>query len=325
MLSNAIEKAWYKSPTWLWLLWPFTLVFVVISSLRRKAYCLGIKRQTRVNVPIVVVGNISVGGNGKTPMVVFLVEWLRENGFRPGVLSRGYGGHATDFPQQVTSQSIAAEVGDEPLLIATRLACPVVIDPVRARGANFLCEQCNVDVIVCDDGMQHYALARDIEIAVIDGSRRFGNGWRLPMGPLREGLTRLQDVDFIVNNGGPVHTGEHLMTLIPSDAKNLITGESRPLSEFNHPVAALAGIGNPSRFFTLLKTNSVPLLEECAFPDHHEFSESDLPKSTVLMTEKDAVKCQRFAHDDCWYIPVDASLPVSFVNQFAAKLATFHY
>ncbi|WP_332308831.1 tetraacyldisaccharide 4'-kinase [Salinimonas marina] len=197
---SMLERAWYRRRWWLWLLWPLTMLFAVLSASRRYLFKAGFKTSARPDgCFIIIVGNISVGGNGKTPVVIELAEYLHKQGLRPGILSRGYGGSATAFPHTVRSQDSAAKVGDEPQLMAVRTGLPVVIDPVRARGAQWLSEKHQCNVIICDDGLQHYALQRDMEIVVMD-ERRFGNGRLLPMGPLREGVWRLDTVDLILHN-----------------------------------------------------------------------------------------------------------------------------
>jgi tetraacyldisaccharide 4'-kinase len=265
-----------------------------------------------MKVPVIIVGNVSVGGNGKTPLVIWLARYLTNQGYRPGVLSRGYGGHAGEYPRAVQADDDPRVVGDEPTLMAARLNCPVVIDPIRVRGARCLQDHYQCDLIICDDGLQHYALCRDIEIAVFDGMRRHGNQRLLPVGPLREPLSRLNKVDLIVNNGGQAGDNEYLMKLVPGQVVNLLNGELKTEYLFQQSVTAVAGIGNPDRFFKMAKNCGVNLNQCLAFDDHHPFKLSDLPAGTVLMTEKDAVKCRAFAQPDWWYIPVEAELDDSF-------------
>lgn len=322
---TALEQAWYKSSWWIWLLWPFTLLFGAISAIRRYLFKRGTFSSTAISAPVIVVGNISVGGNGKTPLVITLSRWLSEQGFKPGIVSRGYGGKLSksQFPFELNRPAKPALVGDEPAFISERLSCPIVIDPVRARGAAYLVEQCQCDVVICDDGLQHYALQRDIEIAVVDGVRRFGNGFLLPMGPLREGLWRLDTVDFVVVNGGQSSGCEVPMVLVPGELTNLCDSEkTMPLSQIQCGVIAAAGIGNPQRFFDLLQQHHIQVEVTMAFPDHHLFQEGDLPagKTPVLMTEKDAIKCAEFAQPNWWYLPVEAQLPESFFQQLKEKL-----
>ena len=317
---NWYQKNWRANPL-IWLLAPLTVVFWCISGLRRRAYSSGVKKVESIPVPVIVVGNLSVGGNGKTPLVIRLAQWLKQHGYHPGVISRGYGGKASHYPMAVDVDSAPAVVGDEPVLMRQHLGCPLVVDPKRPRGAQFLVDNYKCNIIICDDGLQHYALGRDIEIVVMDGVRRLGNGCLLPMGPLREGAWRLNEVDFVVANGGEVSNGEYLMSLEPGRLVNVkYANQSMSLSELKKPVTAVAAIGNPDRFFNLLKSKQLKLKNCVSYADHHQFSESDIPRETVLMTEKDAVKCKGFAHDDWWYLPVNAKLTEQFKQQLLSKL-----
>lgn len=262
-------------------------------------------------VPVIIVGNISVGGTGKTPLVTWLIDVLRKNGYTPGIVSRGYGGQATHWPQQVRMDSDARTVGDEAILLSRRCACPMAVGPDRATAADALLAHTDCDIIVADDGLQHYALGRDVEIAVVDGVRRFGNQHCLPAGPLREPLGRMDSVDIVVTNGVP-GVREYRMDLIPGSLRHLkFTDKRKSLESFaGKTVHAIAGIGNPDRFFQQLEAQGITVIEH-PFPDHHPFVhddiyfEDDLP---VLMTEKDAVKCEEFAGDHHWVLPVDAKL-----------------
>ena len=320
-----IDNIWY-SPSWYhWpviiLLLPLTVLFWLLSALRRALFRLQIKPTVDIPALVIVVGNISVGGNGKTPLVVYLAKRLRQEGYNPGVLSRGYGGKNACYPMTVEHRSKVDVVGDEAILMRQHINCPLVVDPVRPRGALELVDNHKCDVIICDDGLQHYTLNRDVEIVVIDGQRRFGNNLLLPAGPLREGSWRLDTVDFLVLNGGLVTNGEYLMSL---EAGKLINvkhpNKSLSINDLTVPVTALAGIGNPQRFFSLLEKKQVKLKQQLSFVDHHPFSEADIPSGTVIMTEKDAVKCTLIAHDDCWYLPVSASLTSQFESQLLQKL-----
>jgi tetraacyldisaccharide 4'-kinase len=314
------SPGWYHWPIIILLL-PLTALFWLLSALRRTLFRLHVKSSVDISVPVIVVGNISVGGNGKTPLVLYLAKRLRQEGYHPGVLSRGYGGKNASYPMTVEQGSKVEMVGDEATLMRQHINCPMVVDPVRPRGANELTEKHNCDVIICDDGLQHYALNRDIDIVVIDGQRRCGNKLLLPAGPLREGLWRLDTVDFVVLNGGLVTNSEYLMSL---EAGKLINvkhpNKSLSINDLTSPVTALAGIGNPQRFFSLLEKKKVILKDQISFVDHHIFSEKDIPIGTVIMTEKDAVKCTQLTHDDCWYLPVSASLTSQFESQLLKKL-----
>ncbi|MFT6991600.1 MAG: tetraacyldisaccharide 4'-kinase [Paraglaciecola sp.] len=314
------SPSWYHWPVIILLL-PLSAVFWVLSSLRRMLFRLQIKPSIDIPVPVIVVGNTSVGGNGKTPLVVHLAKRLRQAGYHPGVLSRGYGGKNATYPMSVDYISEVDRVGDEAILMRQHINCPLVVDPIRPRGAMKLVETHKCDVIICDDGLQHYALNRDIEIVVIDGQRLCGNKLLLPAGPLREGSWRLDRVDFLVLNGGSVTNGEYLMSL---EAGRLINvkypNKSLSINDLSLPVTALAAIGNPQRFFSLLEKKRVKLKEQISFVDHHAFSKKDIPSGTVIMTEKDAVKCTLIAHDDCWYLPVSARLTTQFESQLLQKL-----
>jgi tetraacyldisaccharide 4'-kinase len=311
---------WYQWPIILLLL-PLTALFWMLSKIRRCLFKLGIKSTVNVPIPIIVVGNISVGGNGKTPLVVYLAKRLRQEGYHPGVLSRGYGGKNQSYPATVTKDSQAQHVGDEPVLMRQHVNCPLVVDPNRPRGAMELLVKHKCDVIICDDGLQHYALERDIEIIVMDGQRRCGNNLLLPSGPLREGSWRLNSADFVVINGGAVSNGEYTMSLEAGRLVNVTqSNKSLSISQVSGSVTALAGIGNPQRFFSLLTSKGVKLANQLSFVDHHPFSQKDIPGGMVIMTEKDAVKCTDFAHDNCWYLPVSAKLSDQFESQLLLKL-----
>lgn len=320
-----VDTLWY-APKWyhwpfIFLLLPLTALFWLLSVTRRVLFKLGIKQSIEIPVPIIVVGNISVGGNGKTPLVVHLANSLKQQGFYPGVLSRGYGGKGINYPFSVTKHSRAKEVGDEPVLMFQQINCPLVVDPQRPRGAMELLGKHQCDVIICDDGLQHYALKRDIEISVMDGHRRCGNKWLLPSGPLREGVWRNQSVDFVVVNGGEANNNEFVMTLEPESLVNIKDPQRRlNFSNINQAVSALAGIGNPQRFFSLLEKLQVKIKQAISFVDHHAFSQNDIPQGMVIMTEKDAVKCVEFAHDNCWYLPVSANLSAEFDAQVLQKV-----
>jgi tetraacyldisaccharide 4'-kinase len=270
-----------------------------------------------------------VGGNGKTPVVLALAEYYTRHGIKVGILSRGYGGSSSFYPRSVNENDKAEEVGDEPRLLASRSGCTVVIDPVRARGARYLVEELGCQLIICDDGLQHYALHRDVELVVMD-DRKVGSGFLLPMGPLREGLWRLANVDAIIHNSDVIPhfhqpvSKQFSMSLQPGQIIN-IQDKSRKASvgAFREkPVSALAGIGSPQRFFNQLKAMGFDLVASLPFPDHYHFSRDDIPEGTVVMTEKDAVKVASYAHDDCWFLPVSARISDAFFNEINNKLAT---
>lgn len=307
-----IARIWSgESPLWLLLL-PLSWLYGLVSGLIRLSYKVGLKRAWRAPVPVVVVGNLTAGGNGKTPVVIWLVEQLTRRGIRVGVVSRGYGGKAERYPLLLTPQTTTAEAGDEPVLIFQRTGAPVAVSPVRSEAVQALLNQTDVQIVITDDGLQHYALARDKEIVVIDGVRRFGNGWWLPAGPMRERASRLRAVDAVIVNGGTAQAGEIPMQLRPGLAVNLLTGERRDVAELPGLVA-MAGIGHPPRFFSTLEACGARLLNRVPLADHQALSLSQVagftaPGQTLIMTEKDAVKCRAFARDNWWYLPVDAEL-----------------
>lgn len=327
-MSRFIERAWYGH-TWLtWLLTPLSWVFRGVAGLRRRS----LKRQAHAEclaVPVVVVGNISVGGTGKTPLLIALVKKLAAAGYRPGVISRGYGGRAGTYPQRVTVDTAASIAGDEPVLIAAQTGVPVVVDPNRLRAARYLLEQTSCNVIFSDDGLQHYRLPRDIEIVVVDGRRGFGNGRLLPAGPLREPLQRLQSVDYVVINGGEPLPGvapSYSMSLQPQKVLlHLQTGKPLALNDWKlstRSVHAVAGIGNPQRFADTLLSLGFEV-ELHPFPDHHDFRAADIhfdDGKAVFMTAKDAVKCRAIAGPDCWVLDVEAQVPAVMLESLVAKI-----
>ncbi|AXY00682.1 tetraacyldisaccharide 4'-kinase [Vibrio alfacsensis] len=308
-----VEKIWFENHPLkylLWpLLWPLSLLFGAISKSKRRQYQSGKKQVYKAPVPVVVVGNITAGGNGKTPVVVWLVEQLQQLGYKPGVVSRGYGAKAPQYPLVLDANTLAKHCGDEPKLIHRRTGAPVAVDPVRANAVQALLLM-GVDIIITDDGLQHYALERDIEFVIVDGNRRFGNESLIPLGPLRESMERLKEVDFIITNGGHAQSGEMPMSLAPSKAINLKTKQQIDVNELNELVA-FAGIGHPPRFFNTLIAMNADVKVTKGFADHQDFDQQELESlaqqgANVIMTEKDAVKCDRYAQDNWWYLPVSA-------------------
>jgi len=304
-----VQRVWWERGSGGGVLLPFSLLFIIGAAARRLAYRYGLLRRSHPGVPVVVVGNITVGGTGKTPLVMWLARALGQRGLRVGIVSRGYRArHAAQTPRFVAADADADQVGDEPLLLARRSGAPVVVAADRAAGAALLVEH-GVQVILADDGLQHYALARDVEIAVIDGRRRFGNGRLLPAGPLREPVSRLDVVDVVVINGGEARgSAEVRMELRGDTAVHLLSGEKQTLAEIHGTHwHAVAGIGDPERFFADLEARGLQLVRH-PFPDHARFSAADFAfgdKLPILMTEKDAVKCGPFADDRFWYLPVE--------------------
>ena len=319
-LARKLTDIWYKDlyiGTWLM---PLGFLFSDIARFRKFLYRIGVLKTQRLPVPVIIVGNITVGGTGKTPLIIALAKLLQEQGYKVGIISRGYGGD--EQPHIVSIVSDPKQVGDEALLIAKQTGCPMAVAPLRVEAGKLLLEQADCNVILSDDGLQHYALHRDIEIAVIDGERRFGNGYCLPAGPLREPIHRLQSVDFIVVNGEKAEAKEYEMHITGDTAINLVTQEQKPLSAFagDSKLHALAGIGNPDRFFKLLSNAGLTFTAH-SFPDHHPFSASDINfKETVLMTEKDAVKCLAFASQQHWFVPVTATLEAQFTESLLSLL-----
>jgi tetraacyldisaccharide 4'-kinase len=325
------DRHWYRL-SWLSIvLLPLAVLFRLSASLRRLAYKIGVLRSERLPVPVIVVGNITAGGTGKTPLTLWLCGILQEQGFRPGIVSRGYGGRTSLLA--VTADSDPAAAGDEPVLLAQRSRCPVWIGRDRVAAARaLLAATPECDVIVCDDGLQHYRLQRDVEIVVLDGSRGLGNGLPLPAGPLRDGAARLRSVDAVVINGpgdpGLRTASRFNMSLEGSRFHNLLNpGHTASVSEFQgRRLHAVAGIGNPSRFFGHLQRLGLSFTAH-AFPDHYTFAPADLDfenAEEVIMTEKDAIKCQRFARENQWALPVDAAVDPKLGQLILTKLKTRH-
>ncbi|REH38906.1 lipid-A-disaccharide kinase [Paraperlucidibaca baekdonensis] len=323
-------ERWHQGHPILRLLLPLSWLFAWLVARRRRAYATGKKSVWRSPVPVIVVGNISVGGTGKTPLTQALVAHLQAAGWQPGIISRGYGGRTT-YPCEVSDYATPAEVGDEPLLLARACGVPVVVDPNRSRGAaHLLARHPECSVLISDDGLQHYALARDIEIVVIDGKRGLGSGWLLPAGPLREPPARLREVDLIVLNGSwhlpsAKPPQAHIMVLEPQPWRPVNRDEPQGTPPAQGPVHAVAGIGHPPRFFELLASLGYGP-EPHAFPDHYAYRAQDLqfqPAWPVVMTEKDAVKCAQIAPPNSWYVPVQAALPEAFWQALAKRLTAW--
>jgi tetraacyldisaccharide 4'-kinase len=324
-LERWVTSRWYggRKPA-AWLL-PLEMLFRGVTALRRRAYRRGWLRVERLRVPVVVVGNLTVGGTGKTPLVLWLAQSLVGRGLQPGIVSRGYGGEHVRSRMRVKPDSDAGVVGDEALLLARRSACPVAIGADRAAAARLLLEA-GVNLVIADDGLQHYGLGRDVEIVVLDGQRGFGNGHCLPAGPLREPVTRLAEVDAVVvhahDSGATVRMpGAMAMQMRARGVLPLAGGDERTIESFaGQRVHAVAGIGNPERYFAWLRSRGLDVVPH-AFPDHARFRREDIDFGDglpILMTEKDAVKCARFAGPEHWYVPVDAVLDAADAERLCA-------
>ena len=336
--SEQLQNAWYDQSRWPYLLLPFSLLFLLISSLRRFFFA-SFGKPTPSSVPVIVVGNINVGGTGKTPLIISLANQLKKLGLKVGIISRGYGSHAPHYPFSVTSVSNVNESGDEALLIAKSTYCPLVISPKRVEALRVLLQDNMCDVVLSDDGLQHFALPRDFEIVVIDGSRGLGNGLILPAGPLRESASRLQTVDCIVINGQLKQSlncsiTKYGMQLKTQAWRRVIDDSEAELSELAsiESVHAVTGIGNPRRFYRTLQEMNIDY-QPHSFPDHHSFTIKDITfndELPVVMTAKDAVKCQVLLKQNpmseqsrrrYWYVPVVAQLPNELCQQIIQKLS----
>lgn len=324
MWSKMMDKVWYGRHPCRWLLLPFSMMYYAWVILRR-----GLLQhfgQRHFSVPVIVVGNLTVGGAGKTPLVIALAKAFTLRGIRVGIVSRGYGAHRRAFPHEVSSEDTAISVGDEPLLLAKKTGCPVVIAPKRVQAVDYLLTHHRSQVVISDDGLQHYAMGRAIEMVVMDGFRGLGNGLCLPAGPLRELPGRLQEADFIVINQGLPANMSFLkqndsrvfsMQFIPGKMTSLSMGTEIKIGALNQPVAAVAAIGNPQRFFATLASLGVTFNKH-PFPDHYQFKPDDLScyKRDIVMTEKDAMKCAPFATDSMYFLPVEAMLTNTFWDAF---------
>jgi len=311
------EKIWYGESSFRMLLLPFTWIYAVVTACRRYLYSSGVLRTYQVFAPVIVVGNITAGGTGKTPITMWLAEQLAERGYKPGIISRGYRGSVGPQPVLVSADSDPAVVGDEAVLMASRSECPVVVHPDRVAAANVAIEL-GADLIISDDGLQHYRLGRDFEIAVVDGARLYGNRQLLPAGPLREPLSRLNTIDQILVQRETSDSSELIHRTADSPPKNfrlaasairrLDDSDIRNFVDFSGTtVHALAGIGNPERFFRLLEAYDIRVIPH-PLGDHADIKPQDFEfddDRDVVMTEKDAVKCRRLDASKAWYVPVD--------------------
>lgn len=324
--SERLLGAWYDGHWALTFLRPLEWLYRRVVLRKRERFLKGLTSSFRAPVPVLIVGNLTVGGTGKTPLILYLIEYCRAHGLSVGVVSRGYGASPPAFPWHVSADQSAVTSGDEPLLIVQRSGVPLVIDPDRPRAIRALLDSHAVDLILCDDGLQHYQLARDLEIVLIDAARGLGNGRCLPAGPLREPVRRLAEVDAIVYNGRQTDSEDgYGLVLQPTALVNLHSGERCPLTHFppGQRLHAVAGIGNPARFFhTLQALNWQPIPH--VFADHAVFDAGQLhfsPELPLIMTEKDAVKCRSFAGPDWWYLSVDAEPSPGFECWLQKQLA----
>jgi tetraacyldisaccharide 4'-kinase len=324
--SDRLLRAWYEGHPGLTLLRPLECLYRRITGRKRERFLSGQSPSYKAPVPVLVVGNITVGGTGKTPLILWMIEHCRQRGLRVGVVSRGYGAQPPQLPWRVRADHSADQSGDEPLLIVQRSGVPLVIDPDRSAAVQALLDAEPLDLILSDDGLQHYRLARDLELVLIDNARGLGNGRCLPAGPLREPRERLDSVDAVLYNGAAAdRDGGYAFTLRPTALVHVANGQRQPLSHFapGQALHAVAGIGNPQRFFNTLEAlHWRPLAH--AFADHAVFSEQALtfePSLPLVMTEKDAVKCRAFAGHDWWYLAVDAVPSPAFVDWFDQQLS----
>lgn len=305
-----LHRLWYGKHPLRHVLRPLSWVFRAITQVRRwylQRFC-----QISCPVPIIVIGNLTVGGVGKTPLVIELTKKLKQKGLKVGIVSRGYGAKIKHFPYEIQLNDSAQMVGDEPLLLAQKTQCPVVIAPKRIEAVRYLLDKHQCQIILSDDGLQHYRMSRDIELVVIDGIRGLGNGLCLPAGPLREPHMRLKQADLIVVNEGQ---WEHAfpMTLKPGKLLQLSTNEEINPDLLQQKFAAIAGIGHPERFYSTLSQLDIKF-QTYSYPDHYQFTADDLnyAEPLIIMTEKDAVKCRSFHSDKMYYLPVEAELSDSF-------------
>ena len=324
--SSFVVDSWYKKSFWLYLLYPFSLIVSYITAKRRRKYLKGASETHKSEVPVIVVGNLTIGGTGKTPLVKYIASELLSLGYKPGLVSRGYGGKFKET-LLVSDQTPVKQTGDEAQILAT-LNLPFYIDKSRVRAVKAITDNHDCDIIISDDGLQHYKMNRDIEIVVIDGKRRFGNNLTFPAGPLRESKARLNSVDFIVNNSGPTDEGEYLMNVSPSRFVHLKSGKSYPIEDWpmHKQVHAVAGLGNPGRFFDLLARLGFDIIRH-PFQDHHKFHEQDihyLDHLPIVMTEKDASKCKEVDNNKIWYLTIEADVSDKFINELDTKIKSIN-
>ena len=323
-----LDHYWYTQNVIAWLLLPVSWLYCALVKIRQFLYRSKILSSSKLNRPVVIVGNLTVGGTGKTPLLIALCEMLKQKGYSPGVISRGYtsntGTGVIEGVHQVSGRDTAEQVGDEPLLIVQKTHCPVVVGQNRAAAGRYLLENNTCDIVLSDDGLQHYKLQRDLELVVIDSSRKFGNGFCIPAGPLREPVSRLDSVDIVItHNTGVSVDNESTFALFFDKPINIYTTECKALDEFKAAKChAVAGIGHPQRFFNQLKANGLDIIEH-AFPDHYSYKPEDLSFGddlAIIMTEKDAVKCVALSLENIWAVPVTAKLTESLKSRILVSI-----
>ena len=336
-LQFKIESGWLKPNTFSYFLWPISLFYRFVVFIRFILFRLGFFKSQKLSVPVIVIGNLTVGGTGKTPLVIAVAEMLKSKGYKPGIMSRGYKGNSKSWPRMVNPESLPSEVGDEPVLLARDTQVPVVVGPRRVESGQYLLNQFDCDVLISDDGFQHFALQRDLDIIVIDGDKQSNNHWCLPAGPYREPISSIKRAGIVVINSQYESKGvfeglpQFQMRLDLQDAKSMTENRTCSLIEFiGKKVHAVAGIGHPQRFFKSLSDMGIKTINH-AFADHHSYHPEDFgftrdsldneKEVTVLMTEKDAVKChwvkdspQELKQISYWTVPVVAKLPQDFVQ-----------
>lgn len=328
--KNTIENFWYSSSKISWVFYPLSLFFLILVKTKRALYQRKLLSSNHFSKTVLVVGNITIGGTGKTPFINQLVRTLAQSGIKAGIVSRGYQAGIKNYPHQVDSSNTALDVGDEAYMQyadlnrKNDLRIPMVIDPDRSQAINYLIEKNDVDIVISDDGLQHYQMQRDIEILLFDGERQFGNRLILPFGPLREPVSRIRSVDFVIQNGEQDNPfSDFSVHLKACKLVQLKTGKEIPVEEFsNRKVTAIAGIGNPGRFFNSLK-NICTVENKKAFPDHFDFKYEDFDdfqKNTIVMTEKDASKCYAFADENWYYLKVEMSFDQTLSEQLLSAI-----
>ena len=316
------QKLWYSSSKLRWLLYPLSFIFLCIVIIRKKMYHCHILKSYKIPVPVVIVGNITVGGTGKTPLVIYLVELLQNSGYKVGIISRGYKSRAKKYPFIIDTHTTVEEAGDEPFLMYKKLRCPIAISKNKIDACQLLLKETNINIIISDDGLQHYRLQRDIEIAVVDADRVFGNQLLLPAGPLREPVSRIKDCHFVIYQGNTLENNNYHMTYITENIKQLIDNkEKTPQGK----IIAIAGIGHPDKFFNTLKSINIVCERYIPFSDHAHYHPQKLQQlmdnaDALIMTEKDAIKCFPFAIKNWYYLPIKAKLSQEFDQLFLKKM-----